>query len=406
MQSKEVSAARSDIAQLRQALSSHVKLESIFVRAKTEEFLKSLEKEADVATERARLEAKAAPVKSMKMEVGDSEAGSVGFQRWAENNLVPASAQEAVTLGVHSLMMENRFTNLVEIPSTVPGFASSIREVNPGKFVPDQWAESSSSQGLFYKHPKVKAPFNIVYKGGPGEEMSIAVSHKNEVIFETKVNLSAMVDTSVLTGEASVVAPTAFFSDVERLREQTIAPILESISRTVGEDLFVAPGSAPPPPMPGPEPDAPTMLFAPPARPVRVGDNDLNPAGVPDFDRRPQIIDPLGGGNLVGPGHPLFGGDPSGLGQRDPGYPAFPRAPQPRFDPYGPVPGANGPDFGQGPGRVPFGEPEPDHLKPPGVPDPLQPDPNQEPNKPPYFNFPGAGRGRGRGFGGGSGGGF
>ena len=55
-------------------------------------------------------------------------------------------------------MIENKFANLAEMPSTVPGFAPSIREVNPGKFVPDQWATSSSSTGLLYKHPKVKAP--------------------------------------------------------------------------------------------------------------------------------------------------------------------------------------------------------------------------------------------------------
>ncbi len=400
MQSKDIIVVKSDIEKLREALFNHVKLESDFVRAKTKEFVTFLEKEAKVATERAQLEDKAAPNKTFKMSVDNDDALSLGFRRWAESNIVPTSSKEALTLGVHCLMIENNFTNLVEIPSTVPGFAPSIRNVSPEKFVPDQWATSSISQGLLYKHPKIKAPVSILYKDSEKGEIHIAVSHKDKAILEIKLELSSLVHTSALTGEPSVVTPMALFSDVERLRKQTIAPILESISHAMGEDLFAAPFSARPPSVPGPAP----ALFAPPPRSMRVGESDLNPAGVPDFDRRPQIIDPLGGGNLVGPGHPLFGGGSSGLDRRDPGYPAFPRAPQPRFDPYGPVPGANGPDFGQGPGRVPCGEPEPDHLKPPGVPDPLQVDPNN-PNKPQQFNFPGAGRGRDtRGLGGNGGG--
>ena len=109
-----------------------------------------------------------------------------------------------------------------------------------------------------------------------------------------------------------------------------------------------------------------------------VGGGDLHPTfpgalpqGMPDF----------GQGSLVGPNHPLFSPNMGG-------YPDDPRAPpgwpvgmpRPRFDSFMPVPGPNGPDFGQqgqgppfGPNggrgmrrRVP-GEPDPDHLLPPGA---------------------------------------
>ena len=108
-----------------------------------------------------------------------------------------------------------------------------------------------------------------------------------------------------------------------------------------------------------------------------VGMGDLHPTfpgavpqGAPDY----------GQGSLVGPNHPLFmpnmGGYPSDP-RGAPGWPAG--APRPRFDSFMPVPGPNGPDFGQqnapsfGPNgetrgmrrRVP-GEPNPDHLRPPG----------------------------------------
>lgn len=84
-----------------------------------------------------------------------------------------------------------------------------------------------------------------------------------------------------------------------------------------------------------------------------------------------------GGGNLMGPGHPIFtGGRGGGMGEGG-GL----GMPQPRFDPYGPVippsrggppmpPGRGGvidPNDPRGPGRA-FREPDPDHLPPPGPP--------------------------------------
>jgi hypothetical protein len=90
---------------------------------------------------------------------------------------------------------------------------------------------------------------------------------------------------------------------------------------------------------------------------------------------------------MVGPDHPMFT-DPRpyqpDFGNGDegffPGYGNLPGLPQPRFDPFGAVTGPHGPDVGNvglpGPGgqfprgrpaaRHP-GEPDPDHLPPPGM---------------------------------------
>lgn len=106
-----------------------------------------------------------------------------------------------------------------------------------------------------------------------------------------------------------------------------------------------------------------------------VGGGDLNPS----FSGPPMPGMPDSGqGSLVGPGHPLFNPRLGGSSS-DPwapqGWPAG--IPQPRFDPFMPIPGPNGPNLGQqGPRFGPMGgrgarrrlpgEPNPDHFMPPG----------------------------------------
>lgn len=139
-----------------------------------------------------------------------------------------------------------------------------------------------------------------------------------------------------------------------------------------------------------------------------IGDRDLNPYGDILISPHSGGLGRLGGlnpfpengGNLVGPNHPMFREEGSGFyigdnrhgggaGYYPPDYPPLPTA---RFDPYGPVTGPNGPNFGisgQPPSFLPPGvqpspaaidpntgaaagkkphtpgEPNPDHLKPP-----------------------------------------
>lgn len=304
-----------------------------------------------------------------------------GFQKWVDSRILPANPLEALILGIHSLFLESSFTNLTRVPSTVPGFAPSIREVNPSKFIPDQWESTVVSEGLLYKHPTARSPFQLIIGRPIVNEAVINLSQKNKVLCEMTVNVASLIDITKFSqeslGSSTSLSPYQFFSNLEHLKDTIVSPLIA----TTREDLSIPTSMMAPdrsieaaprrePEIQRPEGLAPP-LRVPPISVGGVGSSDLNPAGVPDFDHRPQAFpSPEGGGSLVGPGHPLFGGDPSGLRDRDPGYPAFPRAPQPRFDPYGPVPGANGPDFGPGiPGRPFPGEPEPDHLKPPGIPD-------------------------------------
>ncbi len=92
-----------------------------------------------------------------------------------------------------------------------------------------------------------------------------------------------------------------------------------------------------------------------------------------------------GGGNLVGPDHPMFNHPSFSGSEENPRNPDFffpgyedntSGLPVPRFDPYGPVPGPMG-RFGPGQGgggrrggrggkRGVGGDPNPDHFQPPG----------------------------------------
>ena len=298
---------------------------------------------------------------------------SWGFQKWIDSRVVPGNPLEALTLGIHCLLLENKFTNMIIVPSTIPGFASSIRELNPSKFIPDQWNSIVLSEGLLYKHSSARNPFQLVISETNENEATITFSQKSKLLYEKNLNVESLIYTKMfgiesLTGGTSI-SPYDMFCDLERLKNEVVVPLIASSPEekpipTSALQTDQRNMEAPPCPERSGGVEVPVRI--PP-----VGESDLNPIAIPDYNHRPHVH-PFSDrdGSLVGPGHPIFGADPSGLRDRDPGYPAFPRAPQPRFDPYGPVPGANGPDLGGGiPGLPWSGEPEPDHLKPPGVPD-------------------------------------
>lgn len=128
----------------------------------------------------------------------------------------------------------------------------------------------------------------------------------------------------------------------------------------------------------GPVPVIPVSATEP--SPYNVGRSDLDPAGAfvePSSRVGPfHIPGSVGSGSLVGPGHPMFADPnfPPSFGDEGqfPGYGNIPGLPEPRFDPYGPITGPHGPDVGNiGVGRGSRvrqpGEPDPDHLPPPGV---------------------------------------
>ena len=119
-----------------------------------------------------------------------------------------------------------------------------------------------------------------------------------------------------------------------------------------------------------------------------IGAGDLHPP-FPNITPHPLPINNPSNGNLMGPDHPIFqpnypdyngdypdyntGGSGADYpwGPEGPNIPGWmPGLPRPRFDPFGPVPGPNGPFMGGRGGRGRGGRgmgggPNPDHLRPP-----------------------------------------
>ena len=305
------------------------------------------------------------------------QARSKGLDRWNLSQFVPNSVEEKVILACHCFALDSGFTCLEEMKNSTPGFAPSLREVPPARFVSDNWntrpLSAPNTRTLMYKHTASKKRYDLSVAYEPSAtDVRVTVTEKgggkeSKGFSVPAAWFAASTDTSIGTN----VSPASLFDNIGGL-ESSFQYILSSFGYSnpsasiSGSDISNGSEGV--------------------SRPVdtRVGAGDVFP----------QFQGPGGGmlpnpaaGNLVGPDHPLFG-LPS---QRDPGYPGLP---QPRFDPFGPVAGSNGPNFGGNsfdpryprPGQEPGG-PDPDHLKPPDTPDAT--DPNRQ------FHFPG-GRGRGR----------
>ena len=358
---------------------------------------------------KTQLEKEAVPSVDSSMTSGQYQA----FRRWNVNIFIPESSFEAVVLGTHSILLGYEFVCLEELKSTTPGFAPPIRELPPSKFIPESWKNSFRAVDprivLMYKHNPSKKRFTLSFTFVPssGTLILVTLSEKNNeshtvtIDTERHISLSSFSDsnpesifTNLLGFENIIRELAAKFgiqpSELKNIKIEDIVDGMQTGSDTSYSKLTNSDR--------GDKVLTYTDTNLGNALPdSRVGTGDLNPfnpiaSGVRrGFDN--------GSGSLVGPNHPIFN-LPSP--DRDPGYAGLP---QPRFDPYGPVTGPNGPDVGNvgfdpripsigsrdGPGqhRVP-GEPDPDHLKPPDIPDlngALSP-----------FVFPGRGLGpRGRG---------
>ena len=312
-----------------------------------------------------------------------------GLDRWNVAQFQPSSEFERIILACHCYALDCGFVCLEEMKNNTPGFAPSLREVPATKFISETWHKDGTMRTLLYKHAATKKRFDMSFDFQPGSSLvKVLVKQKGGADGHMEIPLSWCA--SEEHAERPGTSPHSLFLNDSDL-ESSFKGVLSSFEGVLPQSTPVSATKV--------SDDEAAMSIDDNgiSRPLRPS-NPSNPnVGVGAGDVFPNFQGPSGGmfpnpeaGNLVGPGHPLFG---SSAPQRNPGYPGLP---QPRFDPYGPVPGPNGPMFGGLNPRGEHGVPDPDHLKPPDLPD--MPDPGS-------FNFPGRGRGRGRGRGGVGGGG-
>lgn len=295
-----------------------------------------------------------------------------GLYRLPSSGLRITSPFEALALAVHCELLDDGFITQFETPSTVAGFAPSIRELPKTALVPDGWLkEGQNVVSLLYKHSRnSKKIFSLlVVRMAETDEILITLSEKGGASNSISLNMRQ----HVLQASPAIdfSRRTDFLIDYETFHT--------SISGLIRQIL------PPPVPVPSnlPQPNVPvyplegTGALRDPfiGRIPTVGGSDV----FPNFGGGYPV--PVGGGSLVGPDHPIFsdrGDDDDRWRQPGFGSPSLPH--QPRFDPIGPVFDPRGPDFGQGGpldpragrggrgrgGRLFPGEPNNDHFKPPG----------------------------------------
>ena len=266
-----------------------------------------------------------------------------------------AQGVQGIVLMLHQAMVDEGFICIVEKPSSVPGFAGTVRELQPHQ-LPDGWNCNQTVFAFTYKHRLTTGKHFMLSCSVlmDGSLLAVSVTEKGGQTYGTELDMS----------EFTVGQPSSVDAVKERVNA-LVRQLIPQLDKTApppqaagsGTHIHIPPSIPSVPPLFGSgNAGAGTGgIGSPggsrgPAYPA-VGGGDLNPL-FPGIPVRPDN----GSGSLVGPGHPLFGGrddnDPfggggvggGGLGPAVPGW--MPGLPRPRFDPFGPVAGPHGPNFG------------------------------------------------------------
>ncbi|OQR94757.1 hypothetical protein ACHHYP_20044 [Achlya hypogyna] len=251
--------------------------------------------------------------------------------RIRQGNMRVTRAQDALALAVHFLMLEGGFVT--------PGAPS-----DDAWCVPSNW-DMNAAEGIYVftytigTRPTLQFKLKALYIG-----TTLAVHITNDQDKTSSVELSAEVYIRDLA--LTNVNPADVLQNVPKLRQQWCS-FLVSVAPPENDPVDLRVRRTPPPP-PATSLQEPSMGY--PGIPS-VGQGDV----FPDFG--------MGGGRdsgmLVGPNHPIFGGPPSFPGT----------VPGARFDPFGPVhprPMQPFPNRPRPAPHMPFGGPDPDHLRMPG----------------------------------------
>lgn len=328
---------------------------------------------------------------------------NASVDRVVASGKVSKSRDESIYFLLHSLLLDKQLVCVYEDGNSVPGFAVPIKELGKGCFLPNKWEYGKTR--VMYKHPQKNGSMLVMTAESTAEDrLKISIS-ENSGIKSCRIialNDYYMPDESVPNCYKNVesldeivtlmlmeiypplnVPPSCNISYQHQTLFESNNSLLQNTGNT--DKLFA---------------DEVPMLQRsdpPPARVApSIGDRDLNPFPDNNIFRHPYpSIDMNYQGNQIGPDHPYFfppnaNPFPDQGNEIGPGHPYFfpPNSspfpdstlPQPRFDPFGPVVGPNGPDFGnngmigrgrgrgRGNGNIPRtfpGEPNPDHFRPP-----------------------------------------
>ncbi|DAZ99679.1 TPA: hypothetical protein N0F65_001916 [Lagenidium giganteum] len=217
--------------------------------------------------------------------------------------------------------------------------------------LPSNW-DANSAAGLFsatYTHPHDSTLTFTLQGLFVGNKFEVYISDNKDHTHSIELDVPSFIKT--VEAATTPVLAVDCLKDTGALRAR-FAGFAQPIVPPAPQPA--APTTTPAVPTRSPYNREPTYLPSSPYDMPRVGGGDIFPPGLGGGDP----------GSLVGPGHPLFGGR---------GYdPSVGPVPGARFDPFGPVgldpmgPSGFGRPRPRGPApNMPFGGPNPDHLRMP-----------------------------------------
>lgn len=327
----------------------------------------------------------------------DNSAATLGealaqatVQSLSQHHVQVQKPWQALAVALHSTLrsklLDFRCTGKEEEQSAPGGFAPPVRELSETQFLPSNTWSNPSHIALRYRKAGTGAMVLTVTEiRGENNEASITVAFGSSQSTESAaeplqfkiaehVNLESW---NRASNGGKAIPPSLHYKHLstflalfcQRFDVGTIQDSNDASVTNEAESLPYVDRSIAALPRPDPASALPTTIPPPYHRPVEPWMREqhqtptidsafggLRVPGRGDFsgDLMPGglQVDPLHGGNLMGPGHPMFGA--GGVG---------PHGMTPRFDPFGP----QQPDMGstRGGGRGSGGNPNPDHMRPP-----------------------------------------
>ena len=267
------------------------------------------------------------------------------------------SPVSALLVAFHAVLVQQfRYTCLEEASSSAAGFAPPERKLAPDQFLPTNWA----SNKLRYRTPgtnRAVTTLTIEAEDEGGDLVLVKLGAKEWTLsLSEHVNLESW-NRAALGGSA--VAPALHFKGLAALLTKFAAAFgLDKTSTSSAAPYLDYTMQQPQQTQFAPQPHRLVQpLVSGPATGHFAGDltpTGLIPAGYPS--QTPMVggytngnLVPPVPGNLMGPGHPMFGGSAAGM--------------QPRRDPFGPPGGPTELDPQNHPGGT--GNPNNDLAQPP-----------------------------------------
>lgn len=195
------------------------------------------------------------------------------------------SAVEGIVVALHKAMVEEGFVCIVEKPSSVPGFAGTIRELLPHQ-LPDGWNSAQAAYALTYKH-RLKAGKHFLLSGtvlADGALLATSVTEKGGHTAGTEFNVAEF---------AGVVAAAELKARLNALTRQLIPQLDPAAAVSSSSSSSSAAGMQ-------------QQQQPPPATPIFGGGSAGGSGGFP----RIPVIPSVGSGDL----HPALPGPGFGPG--------------------------------------------------------------------------------------------